>query len=60
MDKALKFVCELKDCQRGSTATEYALIASIIGAGLIASLISIGGSVNEQFADTATAVEDAS
>ena len=60
MAKSLKFLRALRDCRRGSIATEYALIASLLGAGLIVAIVSLGGAVNDQFAATVTAVADAS
>ena len=45
-----KFLCE----ERGSTAIEYALIASLIGIVLVAAVTAIGGSLNGTFNDVAS------
>lgn len=39
--------------ERGSTAIEYALIASLIGIVLVAAVTAIGGSLNGTFNDVA-------
>lgn len=40
--------------ERGSTAIEYALIASLIGIVLVAAVSAIGGSLNGTFNDVAS------
>ncbi|MGE0755002.1 MAG: Flp family type IVb pilin [Alphaproteobacteria bacterium] len=46
-------LCRLYACERGTTAIEYALIATIISVIAIASMLVIGGSVNTFFTNAA-------
>ena len=44
-------------CQHGATAIEYALIAALLSVAIIGALISLGGSVNNQWEHVRTEVE---
>ncbi len=51
-------VCFFK-CKNGSTALEYALIASLIAMVILGAVTMLGGNLANSFGDTANAVIDA-
>ena len=48
------FLAHFAQNHSGATAIEYALLAGLIGAGVIATLIQIAGRLNTQFGDLTT------
>ncbi|MDH5489902.1 MAG: Flp family type IVb pilin [Rhodospirillaceae bacterium] len=55
---SLKGICFFK-CRRGSTAIEYALIASLIAVVIIGAVTMLGGNLSNSFDETAGAVKTA-
>lgn len=45
----MKFCKKFVTCEQGATAIEYGLIAALIAIAAIASMRSVGTSLNEQF-----------
>ena len=54
----LKGICFFK-CNRGATAIEYALIASLIAVVIIGAVTMLGGNLSNSFDKTADAVKTA-
>jgi pilus assembly protein Flp/PilA len=47
------------EAESGATAIEYALISALVGIGIVAALSSVRGSLIDEFASTATALNEA-
>ena len=45
-------------CQRGATAIEYALIASLISVAAIGAMKGLGGQLNAQFSNVGNALDN--
>ena len=55
---SIRGVCFFK-CKNGSTALEYALIASLIAMVILGAVTMLGGNLSNSFGNTANAVRDA-
>lgn len=54
------FLSKLRKSEKGATAIEYALIAALIGVGIITMLGNVGDELNNTFSSIDTALEGAS
>ena len=56
MEKLMRF---FKKDEEGVTAIEYSLIAALIGVAIVVTVMAVGGSVNDVFANVSTTLNSA-
>ena len=56
MEKLMRF---FKKDEEGVTAIEYSLIAALIGVAIVVTVMAVGGSVNDVFANVSTTLNGA-